>query len=68
MPWKQINTDEEFLQGREQMEEGTNMHRSVHELGEMQEGISMVEETKVERCLRQICYCLFVSPRHVKKQ
>ena len=37
------------------------MHRSVCELIEMQEGRSMVDETKVERSLRQICYCLFVT-------
>ena len=52
MPWKQINTNEEFLREREQMEEGCNMHRSVCELGEMEMGISMVEEARVERCLR----------------
>ena len=43
------------------MLEGSNMHRSVHELGEMQVGKLMVDETKVERCIRQICYCLFVT-------
>ena len=43
------------------MLEGSNMHRSVHELGEMQVGKLMVDETKVERCIRQICYSLFVT-------
>ena len=60
-PWKRITTNEEFLWEREQMEEGWNMHRSVCELGEMEMGISMVKEEKVERCLRQICYSLFVT-------
>ena len=43
------------------MKEGGKMHRSVRELGEMEMGTSMVKETKVERCLRQICYSLFVT-------
>ena len=58
---KYITTDGDFLWSREQMEEGWNMQRSVHELGEMEMGISMVKETKVERCLPQICYSLFVT-------
>ena len=62
-PYRQINTNEEFLKGREQMEESMNMIRSVRELAEMQEGRSMVDETKVERCLRRICYSLFVTTR-----
>ena len=45
------------------MEENMNMIRSVRELAEMQEGRSMVDETKVERCLRRICYSLFVTTR-----
>ena len=62
-PYRQINTDEKFLREREQRIEGWNMHRSVCELIEMQEGRSMVDETKVERSLRQICYCLFVMTK-----
>ena len=53
--------DGDFLHSREQMEEGWNMHRTVCGPGEMEVGILMVEETKVERCLRQICYSLFVT-------
>ena len=37
-----------------------NMVRSVSELAEMQEGTKMVDKMKVERCIRGICYFLFV--------
>ena len=44
------------------MEESWNMHRSVHELREMEMGESMVDEARVERF---VIHC--VSP-HVKKR
>ena len=43
------------------MIESGKMMSSVHQIRNMEDGSSMLEETRVKRCLKEICYSLFVT-------
>ena len=57
---EQIECDEEYLLKAEQFVERMNFFTSITEIWAMKTGLRMLEETRVELDLEQICFSLFV--------
>ena len=59
--YERIECDEEYLLEREQFVERRNFSHSIIDIWAMMTGERMIEETKVECALEQICFSLFVT-------
>ena len=59
--YERIKCDEEYLLETEQFVERMNYFTSNTDIWAMRTGLRMLEETKVEHDLEQICFSLFVT-------